>query len=782
MRALFVLLFLFYTNFVGQVMGATASFNCDGTDKTDIAVLLCSDPELSKLDVEMAKLVYRLVPSLPEERRADFLQKHSAWKSGRTNQCSIPSHLKIADVFVDTPKLMDARSCLVAHYGAYVAALTNLSKTFAVGSPNVSPQTLTPGTYWGALLHDEYPSRIEAFARARALNRQFPSFEFVALQPTDQAAVWRIALASYTDKPTAQWWAERAKLAEVPEAQVKDAVVVEDMTVVQAGQKLAEASTPTASVGIERDIVIDCIRAGHDTVRGMFSCSGLVMTPKIIGSCLQDGICGVDVSVEAADAMLSKLDRTWNQPLAVETPDLNAPWINGCMEQAGNDHVSFENCVDANVIPSKPSVVANCDLSVSPDVFGRCVIANLPEKLREPASCLLNTTGKKTPLDCLGFVLPEKLGDIQKCVMATSGNRVQIAVKCFVKTLDDDASKAASCLIGKKLDVNVTMTCLSMLPNLKDAVRKVQCFQKSTTIKIATTTCAPLFGVKLHKTVVSCLQKVGVGSDAFLKCLPQDKDENVQCLRKNHNDLDKAMRCIAIASGYQVALLEVVQCASSAGQVSDLVIACNVLQLKDMERRVLGCAFASSGDDTELITCASQLFLNDEQRRILQCALASDGYMSFGLCLLGISLNPEWATAAQCWADTGGEPVAWGSCTAGKLTTSELQKCTRGIGGEGCFGDSNTLVMLYKGMLGDQDSLEKLNQTFASSLSDAAKKWEEVTQKVNDGWAPIGPPDKKWCGVYYPLCLAPPIPVPDLPDLPDLPLPEIPLPKFPDFG
>jgi hypothetical protein len=61
--------------------------------------------------------------------------------------------------------------------------------------------------------------------------------------------------------------------------------------------------------------------------------------------------------------------------------------------------------------------------------------------------------------------------------------------------------------------------------------------------------------------------------------------------------------------------------------------------------------------------------------------------------MLNSQLNPEQQIAVQCVAEAGGQPYAAAVCTASRLTLRELRKCvTDGIGGHGCFGDSNDLV------------------------------------------------------------------------------------------
>ena len=60
---------------------------------------------------------------------------------------------------------------------------------------------------------------------------------------------------------------------------------------------------------------------------------------------------------------------------------------------------------------------------------------------------------------------------------------------------------------------------------------------------------------------------------------------------------------------------------------------------------------------------------------------------------MDLKLNPEQQIAVQCVVSTGGQPYAAAACIATRLTARELTKCfTEGIGGHGCFGNTNDLI------------------------------------------------------------------------------------------
>jgi len=125
-------------------------------------------------------------------------------------------------------------------------------------------------------------------------------------------------------------------------------------------------------------------------------------------------------------------------------------------------------------------------------------------------------------------------------------------------------------------------------------------------------------------------------------------------------------------------------------------------QLTPDQRTALNCAQQSSGNMGAFATCAGTGILgprlSQDQRAAIECAAQSGGDPTgFATCagnrMINSKLNPEQQIAVQCVIETGGQPYAAATCTASRLTLRELQKCVAdGIGGPGCFGDSNDVV------------------------------------------------------------------------------------------
>ncbi|WP_157660545.1 hypothetical protein [Burkholderia ubonensis] len=64
-----------------------------------------------------------------------------------------------------------------------------------------------------------------------------------------------------------------------------------------------------------------------------------------------------------------------------------------------------------------------------------------------------------------------------------------------------------------------------------------------------------------------------------------------------------------------------------------------------------------------------------------------------------IGFNHESQVSAECVAQYG-VSYAGAGCITARLTADELNKClTVGVGGNGCFGNSNTLVSMIRANL-----------------------------------------------------------------------------------
>ncbi|MGY6164178.1 hypothetical protein, partial [Paraburkholderia strydomiana] len=91
-----------------------------------------------------------------------------------------------------------------------------------------------------------------------------------------------------------------------------------------------------------------------------------------------------------------------------------------------------------------------------------------------------------------------------------------------------------------------------------------------------------------------------------------------------------------------------------------------------------------------------------------------------------VGFNHEGQIAAQCVAEYG-VSYAGGGCIAATLTAEELNKCLSvGVGGDGCFGDNNTLVdMVRANVEAAQQETGAVNQTIRATVGVSVKDIED---------------------------------------------------------
>jgi hypothetical protein len=99
------------------------------------------------------------------------------------------------------------------------------------------------------------------------------------------------------------------------------------------------------------------------------------------------------------------------------------------------------------------------------------------------------------------------------------------------------------------------------------------------------------------------------------------------------------------------------------------------------------CAVAQAGD--ERLARAAQCF-EDNARK------GDTTVLSTALCYGAgeLPVNAETKIAIECAGEANGDPWAYAGCVGGRLTVREMARCvTNGVGGSGCFGPNNEIVL-----------------------------------------------------------------------------------------
>ncbi|MGA7383500.1 MAG: hypothetical protein WBW81_02035 [Methylocella sp.] len=156
---------------------------------------------------------------------------------------------------------------------------------------------------------------------------------------------------------------------------------------------------------------------------------------------------------------------------------------------------------------------------------------------------------------------------------------------------------------------------------------------------------------------------------------------------------------------------QVANCIAGSNGLGGAAFCMAGMNLSPIGLRLAGCAQQSGGNLGAAAACAGLRYLDPQAQRVAACVARNPtNFWGAALCAGGQNLTPEQQVFANCAVATGMQPYAMAGCVAGQLTTNELQKCVSvGIGGRGCFGENNTIVVLvrdaWRGVAGGPNSV-----------------------------------------------------------------------------
>jgi hypothetical protein len=162
-------------------------------------------------------------------------------------------------------------------------------------------------------------------------------------------------------------------------------------------------------------------------------------------------------------------------------------------------------------------------------------------------------------------------------------------------------------------------------------------------------------------------------------------------------DKAKAAICLLGDSKETRAVQKYYHCVSEGTEFADLLANCTEGVLDGKSSQALSCVVRANGDAGLLTGCAAGAALPPEAAKLVGCAATSQGATDFVLCSAGPAMNEEWRIAAECAVNSGGVPITFAACTAGRLTVRELTKCFKGD----CFGPNNTIVVGIRNAVND---------------------------------------------------------------------------------
>jgi hypothetical protein len=450
-------------------------------------------------------------------------------------------------------------------------------------------------------------------------------------------------------------------------------IVIEFSTPANAVRNVPSIEPRSSAQAAAASKVIACFKAGKSTVAEMYSCAGVWVTPRILTLCFLEADCPVirdtfnarsivDAALGGPGRLDTKLSIDMKEVLSV--PDRKT--IEQC-KGAGPDAAT--TCVVSKMAPAALKPLVDCAAIKDDKAKALCLTKDAPKEFSSLIECM-SAKGGGTPAlrQCSGNVAWDNVQNTEKCIAAKSGKD---SLDCLVAATDLTQKGLASCLASSSDRGAVALDCLSKSnPQMAD--------------KLAVATCAAK--ASDTKSAASCFTKVMGGDGAKIAaCAAGGKDKMASCLLGDKPEYKAASQAVA--------------CVQGGRDARSLVANCSDFVIKDAKTRaVLACAAEAGSDRSKLTGCAASSVLPPEMARYAACAATSQGATSFALCAAGPVMNEEWRIAAECAVQTGGNPVGFAGCTAGRLTLKELTQC---FSGGSCFGPNNTIVKAYSNAFKD---------------------------------------------------------------------------------
>ena len=370
----------------------------------------------------------------------------------------------------------------------------------------------------------------------------------------------------------------------------------------------------------------------------------------------------------------------------------DAEKLRNCTESAVKPQ-DVARCL-ADALPPPQQAFANCAaVAGSPEEAGKCLDHLSPEvaKARLTVGCMAD--GGNNAVGCAAGVLPGDAGVLARCISdaktsdkwadcSASSNAEVAKIRNLTKCMESNASKAAcaSKYIGG--DSAAFAACMS---DGKSSLQ--QCLKRVN---------SALGGVN---EALSCISNSSDAAQAFACAAPRvggDAAKIATCVA--NPDRAVAAICLLGDKPEARAAQRAYRCISDGTSVSSLIANCSEGLLDPKTSQAVSCVARAGTDKAQLASCAASVALPADAARLVGCVASSQGPTSFALCAASPAMNEEWRIAAECAVQSGGNPVGFAGCTAGRLTLKEITQC---FNGKGCFGPNNTIIKTYTNAFND---------------------------------------------------------------------------------
>jgi hypothetical protein len=436
---------------------------------------------------------------------------------------------------------------------------------------------------------------------------------------------------------------------------------------------LLVSGSPASAAGETGDIttkVMSCFKAGSDTISAMYSCSGVWVTPRILTLCFLDADCPIiPDTIDARQVVVAAvggpeaLDEKLSIDLANALEFPNRKVIEEC--QNFTDEAGFKDCASKKMTSPALAPLLSCASAPSEKERVLCLTKGSPKDVASVIGCVSNEGVSSAALQqCTKIQRWDKVHEVTACVgQATSSSA---RTDCLTSGLDPAQKLLGQCLSDSADRSSDALSCLGKLD--------------------------PQAATRMEE--LACAGKAGADRDALVGCFSRSmKGDGTKLAACAVGDQSKLASCIIATRPEYKAAAQAVACAQGGRDAGSLIANCSDFLIKDEKTRaVLACAAQAGSDAQKLAGCAASSVFPPEIARYATCAATSQGPTSFALCAAGPVMNEEWRIAAECAVQTGGNPVGFAGCTAGRLTLKELTQC---LSGSSCFGKNNTIVKFY---------------------------------------------------------------------------------------
>jgi hypothetical protein len=529
-----------------------------------------------------------------------------------------------------------------------------------------------------------------------------------------------------------------------------------------------------------------CINKDEIRFDELASCSGVILSDTTLMRCLLDSDClGVRVPIgfktDPVTMVKQCLSGTQN---ACNGTTIDAPFAT-LLESAG-----FSSCLDdlgsdnCNIAREKLSM--DCDPNTQEEpckshadkvrkitdrvqALDRClksgicdgVVPRVPdvEKIVLDEAHRIGTTVNgylSAAQDGIAFLREaesQMAGRFKECIELRRQGKSQDAEGCFVNlALSGQEREVLNCVSTKRDQPDELIGCITASnPELTQDIERAKCARDAGSDYLRVATC---FGgaddAQRLKAAVECAQASSNDLSAGINCvsgIPEDLKSTLSCILGGSDceDLIGNLPNLGGAQRLSTCLAE----ASTDRERMNCVM--QNVNIDPQVKATLGCLANANSDVSMVIACAASQHVPPEVARATVCAASSTGVTDFALCAVAPKMNEEARIAAECAVSTGGEPLSFASCTAGRLTVRELTKCLQGEFGKdgGCFGPNNDFVKALKTIANDLLHGPGQNNDIVRFLNNFASAVEDLGRAVGDLLKGVGDAFRNFvCGIF----------------------------------